>query len=227
MILATYAEDGGGVGPGSYYFWVYLQLWLIIPFLYIVLRKNKSVGIVFILVISIILNFCCDRIGISESLYGRLCIRYIFLSAPAYALVDFENKGLNKFPAWIILAVFVSFVYLILFNKLSLSPVILDYGWAVQQWPAYFWTYLVFIGLIIYGRRRAGTKFVYYFNVLGKNSWYIFLAQMFVLSIVNVNMLGFIENIVLRTFCFVISVSAISISPALIRHYFKRRFHEI
>ena len=33
----------GGMGPGSYYPWVYLQFWLIMPFLYHIMRSKNAV----------------------------------------------------------------------------------------------------------------------------------------------------------------------------------------
>ena len=40
-----------------------------------------------------------------------------------------------------------SLLYLTILQNMNLSPFILDYGWASQQWPAYFWTLALFIFL--------------------------------------------------------------------------------
>ena len=34
-----------GYGPGNYYFWGYIQLWILIPFLYLIMRKHIVGGV--------------------------------------------------------------------------------------------------------------------------------------------------------------------------------------
>lgn len=57
-----------GEGPGSYYLWVYLQIWLIIPFVYLFLKRYKCLGLFLVLLVCLTLNYCCVRASVSEGL---------------------------------------------------------------------------------------------------------------------------------------------------------------
>ena len=73
----------GGIGPGSYYIWLYLQVWVIIPFIVILVRKLSIwVSMLIMLVVSIIAEFAFvplqDRQYMGE-LYRLLPIRYLMV----------------------------------------------------------------------------------------------------------------------------------------------------
>lgn len=211
----------GGAGPGNYYFWIYIQLWLLIPIIFMVLNKLRLFGAFFVLFMSIILNVICDVVPVSSQLYRLLFFRYLFLSVPAYLLYENENNNKKKFSLGIIICVIISVIYLIWLKDDDLSPLILDLGWSGEQWPSYFWTYMVVVLLIGLARKISGTSFCDFIEVLGRNSWYIFLAQMFVLSLINISLLGFIHNEFLKTLFFTVIISIISIIPALIANKIK------
>lgn len=210
-----------GGGPGSYYFWIYLQLWILIPLIFVILKRFRWAGVIMVLLLSIALNVVCDRISITPETYRVLFIRYFFLSVPAFLLVDRENQGKKKLPIGVIAAITISCAYLVYFMNFDLSPYILNLGWVGQQWPAYFWTYLVFIGLFYLGHQLIGTRVSHFFEFLGKNSWYIFLTQMFLLTYFRIHYLAFIENDVIRNLVFITLVFFASLTPALLIQMFK------
>lgn len=214
-----------GVGPGNYYFWVYIQLWVIIPILYWVLRKNKYIGVLVILAVSIFLNIIVYRCLPLASIYRLLAIRYLFLSVPAFVLFYLTLNNKKLFPFGVLFCILVSFVYLTIFKHTDLSPYVLDLGWKGEQWPAYFWTYIVFIFLTICWNKISNTSFSRIIEFLGRNSWYIFLAQMFLLAYFKINHLGFIGNEIIRSVCFVLIVVAVSLIPTLFI-YLKQRKNE-
>ena len=211
-----------GVGPGSYYFWIYLQLWILIPLIFFILKRFRWAGVIIVLLLSIALNIVCDRMSTTPEIYRVLFIRYLFLSVPAFVLVDRENHGKNKLPIWVVAAIMISFAYLVCFKNFDLSPYILNLGWVGQQWPAYFWTYLVFIGLFYLGHQLIGTKVSHFFEFLGQNSWYIFLTQMFLLTYFRIHYLAFILNDVIRILVFITLVFFASLTPTLLIQMFKR-----
>ena len=131
-----------------------------------------------------------------------------------------NKKKERQFPVWIICSIILSFIYLTFLKRCDLSPFVLDYGWSGEQWPSFFWTYFIFILLRQLGLRLSKTRISKHIVFLGKNSWYVFLAQMFFLSYFNIDHLSFIENDILRAFCYVAVVFVLSITPEEI---FKRR----
>lgn len=178
-----------GEGPGSYYLWVYLQIWLIIPFVYLFLKRYKCLGLFLVLLVCLTLNYCCVRASVSEGLYRLTCIRYLTI-----------------------------------LQNMNLSPFILDYGWASQQWPAYFWTLALFIFLQrgVSVLDSSGKLFTF-LCWLGCNSWYIFITQMFILSYINPYWLILSQNAVVNIVLSIFLVSFLSIIPALIIDYIKKR----
>lgn len=203
----------GGVGPGSYYLWVYLQFWLLIPFLYFLLDRFKIAGFFILLLICIALNVVCVRVGISDSLYRLICIRYLFLAVPAYMLLD-----INKYKKPIVcIMVLASILFLVYYYKLDLSPWVLDFGWASQQWPSYFWTMALFMVLMAIASKMPSSNIIFRMVCwMGENSWIIFLAQMFILAQIGSGSLGFIDNSVVRFISFTIAIIILSIIPAFL-----------
>lgn len=210
----------GGEGPGSYYLWVYLQIWLIIPFVYLLLKRYKCLGYILVLLTCLTLNYFCVRASISGRLYGLTCIRYLFLGVPAYMFLSL--KRYNKYI--VLFCVIGSLLYLTILQNMDLSPFVLDYGWASQQWPAYFWTLALFVFL----QRGVGVlnpsgSFFTFLCWLGRNSWYIFITQMFILCYINPYCLILSQNAVVNIVLFTFLVFFLSIIPALIIDYVKKR----
>ena len=117
-----------------------------------------------------------------------------------------------------------SLLYLTILQNMNLSPFILDYGWASQQWPAYFWTLALFIFLQrgVSVLDSSGKLFTF-LCWLGCNSWYIFITQMFILSYINPYWLILSQNAVVNIVLSIFLVSFLSIIPALIIDYIKKR----
>ena len=210
----------GGEGPGSYYLWVYLQIWLIIPFVYLLLKRYKCLGYILVLLTCLTLNYFCVRASISGRLYGLTCIRYLFLGVPAYMFLSL--KRYNKYI--VLFCVIGSLLYLTILQNMNLSPFVLDYGWASQQWPAYFWTLALFIFLQrgVSVLDSSGKLFTF-LCWLGRNSWYIFITQMFILCYINPYCLILSQNAVVNIVLFTFLVFFLSIIPALIIDYVKKR----
>ena len=78
--IIGYYTNGGGIGPGSYYPWIYLQLAFILSFVKPLFEKTSSsyMFIVFV-VICEGLEILTSLLHISDGLYRLLSIRYTFL----------------------------------------------------------------------------------------------------------------------------------------------------
>ena len=133
--------------------------------------------------------------------------------------------SLKQYNKYIVLfCVIGSLLYLTILQNMNLSPFILDYGWASQQWPAYFWTLALFIFLQrgVSVLDSSGKLFTF-LCWLGRNSWYIFITQMFILCYINPYCLILSQNAVMNIVLFTFLVFFLSIIPALIIDYIKKR----
>jgi hypothetical protein len=181
---------GGGIGPGSYYPWIYLQLWFLMPFMFLLVRKNFIAGSLFIIFISVIVNiafsvissaawfrlpsFINHRKEVFMSLY-RLCVnRYLFIYPLIFILVEKRIKyNVLLFCGFI----GAGFMFLIEYKSINLEPLIFNSGWQVYEFPSVFYTLLAFIFLY--------KIYEYIPNVvqtglckIGEKSWEIFNFQM-------------------------------------------------
>ena len=176
------------------------------------------IGALILLLITIVLNYICVEINITSGLYRLTCFRYLFLAVPAYMLLD-----IKRYNRVLVYALAVgSLVYIAVLYKHDMAPLTLDYGWSVQQWPAYFWTLLVFLILSSLAKRLDNSQKLYITICwLGKNSWYIFLAQMFILSYISIGSFSFIGNDYLRVVLFILLVLSFSIGSALVINFIR------
>lgn len=73
----------GGIGPGSYYVWLYMQIWIIIPFVMILVRKLPFwISMIVMLVIASLSEYLfvvMQDIEHIEVLYRLLPVRYLMV----------------------------------------------------------------------------------------------------------------------------------------------------
>lgn len=106
MVLAVFSNESivnllksgvlGGYGPGSYYFWVYIQFAFLLRWAYPFLERHnvKTLAIVFI-IISMLIDMICSITHMPEQLYRLLALRYVFLILLGYLWVK-QGIVLNK-----------------------------------------------------------------------------------------------------------------------------------
>lgn len=177
VISVIYA---GGYGPGAYYPWVYLQMWFLAPVLFWIVDRKKWCGVLLLLVICVALNVILSYVCIVPAgLYRLLAIRYFFLAAIAYIWLHHEDY--NKF---VLLSLgFVSLLYLWYFRSADLTPVVYNApGWTIHNYPGYFFTLVMIVFLLAFAKENKDLKVMKFFKWCGENSWYIFLAQMFIMG---------------------------------------------
>lgn len=176
-------------------------------------------GGVIILIICLFLNYCCVLVN-NESLYRISCIRYLFLCVPAYMYL--KKESFNRLL--ILLAVVISFSYLVFFQSYNLSPYILNYGWSSQQWPSYFWTMALFVILLkVASKIRPEYRFYNIICWLGRNSWYIFLTQMFFLCYFKIDSLQVSDYILINRLLYILITIIVSVIPAVLIDYYKNK----
>ena len=199
----------GGIGPGSYYPWLYLQCWIILPFIiYVTDKISIYKSILLFIGISVVLELMSSVLSISPSIYRLLIFRYLFLIYLGCTVRKLNAKMNFK---WIILAVVgLLFAGYEIYLNADLRP------WFYNQWKGYHWitaSYAVFIFIFI---RKIYNTIQYALSFLGKNSWEIFLCQMFVFSFFSKRFLSFIGNPYIETITFILLTTILSISPILI-----------
>ena len=69
----------GGRGPGSYYVPVMIQLVLLVPLLYFLIRKHNHIGLLLGFLITLVFEVAKGAFFINEATYRLLCFRYLFV----------------------------------------------------------------------------------------------------------------------------------------------------
>ena len=165
-------------GPGSYYVWCYMQIWLLIPAISFLLKRSGIVvGGVFLLILGMLLDFLWERY--IDLRPGFSCFRYLFLSVPAYMYL----KGINLKTLTPLL--FFSILYLVMMIyscvPLYLDPILPD-GWEAQTSLGYFYTLGFFMLLLKIYTKLKTSKLKQYITHVGTISWEVFLIQMVLLG---------------------------------------------
>ena len=190
-ILNVYKYDfsdillSGGIGPGSYYIWIYLQFFFLIPLFKPLLEKlNLTASLIVFIGISTLFEVICSVTDISNVWYRVLFFRYFFILWLAFYISNFKFK-LNFVT---ILFSIISIMFIIVENyfNYNFEPLIFSSLWKGFHWPAYF--YIVFILIpvlklvfskIVNSRLSSLSTLIERF---GLYSYEIFLLQMFVFS---------------------------------------------
>ena len=207
----------GGMGPGSYYPWVYLQFWLIMPFLYHIMKYKNVVylGGAILLIINEILQLGCTYLEVSHNFYRLFAGRYLFLAFWGYY---FMKIRINKY-AYVLFAA-IGILYYLSLGKVNYVPWLYS-SWMSQQLPAYFYT-IVLMKLILelYDKIRE-TKCAHLIVTLGKYSWHVFLLQMLFVVVTNVRMLSFIHSEEIKLILYVIIVFLLCTLPVFVYDSYK------
>jgi hypothetical protein len=208
---------GGGIGPGSYYPWIYLQLWLIMPFMFILIKKNFTVGTILIVLVSIIVNIIFSVFSVSDwlelpfinhkrevfvSLY-RLCVnRYLFIYPLIFLLVE---KRIKYCVLLFLAFISAGFMFLVNYKNINLYPIIFNSGWQAYEFPSAFYTLLVFIFLYkIYEYIPNIIKEI--ICKIGKKSWEIFIFQMIYFTFCGYLNMNKYLNLVLSLFICIVPI---------------------
>lgn len=164
----------GGWGPGSYFVPIIVQATLILPLIYLLVKKNLNIMTFVLLVISLLLELICLWLDISEELYRILVVRYIFVLALGVWLT-FNYKKINY--KWLVPLAGMSVIYITGVNYFDLW-LIMEPVWLSQHAPAYFYT-LLFTVVCLKAYKVKGDHFISKTLIkTGKASYHIFLTQM-------------------------------------------------
>lgn len=179
------AVGGGGIGPGSYYVWIYIQFVFVIPILALIIKNLRSVVgggkiCLLMIVLSCLLEFMCVYTHIPEWLYRLLFFRYFFLIYLGYLWVE---KGISLNRTTLLLSV-ISIVFILLFTYTSINfePFFFYTNWKINHWICYFYVAYLFVFFLKTCYTHLNEKLRSFICLIGKYSYEIFLLQMFVFT---------------------------------------------
>ena len=128
----------GGIGPGSYYPWIYIQIAVILPLIWTLFKRFT---IRELLIPSIILcigfDVVCSLLNIPDWLYRLLTVRYIFL---IYLGMIWVKSGIKLNVLTITLS-FASLTATVFFRNvdINLEPWFYYTAWKTHRWLCYFY----------------------------------------------------------------------------------------
>ena len=165
-------------GPGSYYIWLYMQIWLLLPLVHTLLKKiGILLGGGILLIISVLGDYCIEAyLGCTPKF---LCFRYIFLSVPALIYL----KGVNIKRLFPFILISIVYLFLMHYSKVpKLLDTVLPDGWEAQTSLGFFYTLLLFVFLTSCYDKLKNRSLTKYITNIGTISWEVFLIQMIVLG---------------------------------------------
>ena len=177
----------GGKGPGAYYVWVYVQIAFLIPIIFPIFKFFKSSIVLFFIVVSELSEMFFCLLHVPLYIYKLLCLRYLFLFYFGYILSTSEFIISNK----TLLVSFISLLCLIIFSygEWNFYPFFYNHPhFTTCHWPCYYFisTILLFLFVLLNGYLVSNhSKISNFICYIGKNSYTIFLAQMFYFSLMD------------------------------------------
>lgn len=215
LIISTI---GGGRGPGSYYFWLYLQFAVLLPLLYPLTKKLKRSQL---LIIFLLVSEGCEVLSsllhIPEPVYRLLCLRYLFL---IYLGIEWVLDGIviNTKTLLLSLVSVAAIIYFTYFDP-SLEPFFFKTAWRYHRWICYYYVayLLAWLLSLVYNAIRNVNWLDRFFKTIGKASYEIYLVQMAVFTLFSRRLMSFFPETVGVT-CYVIIALAVSIIGGIVYH---------
>ena len=176
----------GGLGPGSYYIWIYLQFALLLPLSFRLLQTKYALPL--FLFLSIALEIACSLTHILPEHYRLLFFRYFFLIYLGYL---WAKKGISlniltlSLSAFSILAILLLYGIHKFYPSLNLEPFIFDTNWRIFHWFTYFLPAFLLPFLFRWTYHKLSKRINAFIILCGKRSYHIFLFQMLVFGIFN------------------------------------------
>ncbi|AGA70598.1 acetyltransferase, fucose-4-O-acetylase [Desulfitobacterium dichloroeliminans LMG P-21439] len=216
----------GGWGPGSYYFPVLIQLLIIFPFIYFLIKQKNTVGITYIVLIQFLFEITIQLLKIPVSAYRLMFLRYLgcVMIGVIYYLYKDVIKDVLKSNTILHILFSVGFVFIFSLRYLGYKPLIFKF-WPTTSFPSAFYAFTL---VYIFSKVDITQFSIVLHNVLsilGKSSYHIFLVQMVYFNskldnyfLSSFGLLG--QIIVSITICLFIGVVFFSIETRLrIRRY--------
>lgn len=172
-ISVIYTLFEGGVGPGSYYYPILIQLIFIYPIIYSLVKKYKFYGLLIILIFNAVYEICVSIFNVNAESYRLLIFRYILLiSVGAYSYM-FPNKIGRKI---LLSSFFIGIIFIVYTRYLNCKFLFFE-QWVGTNFIACMYIIPLFY-IIINKKLSSNNIFVCIICKCGMASYYIFLFQM-------------------------------------------------
>lgn len=207
----------GGIGPGSYYFWIYLQVAIILIIVWPIINKLTRGQVTWLfLMCSVFCEVLFSLINLPDYIYRLLAVRYLFLIPLALIWVD-EGVLLNV-KNIILSIISIIFVLFFSFIKIDLEPLFYNTGWACHRWICYYYlpvllTYALWLLYNSFFKDGWMSSFV---KEIGKSSYGIYLVQMSVFVLFPIQCMDFIELPHIRLLVWMLLILLLSIGGGII-----------
>lgn len=217
---------GGGYGPGSYYLWVYLQLWFLMPFIFKMLKYcGKYIGIMLMLAICVLVNLLMNLFSsffpMLDKINSLLCFRYLFLAAIAWIWLYKEQYNRHIINCLAILS--LVYLFYVMYDN-DPSPLVYAGNWASQNYPVYFWTYVIILSLLYAYKKNQIESLNKFFCWMGKNSWQIFIIQMFILGFLRLETINICPNQLANQILFLLMGFILTLLPIYVYQHIKIKY---
>lgn len=166
----------GGVGPGSYYYPTMLQIMLLFPFMYLLIKKYKEKGIIIIFILQFLFELICYFTNINAEVYRILCFRYIFLvSLGCYLTLKIDKITTNTLLLMEIIG--INFINILICSNSTqtYAPFKL---WSRTSMLTAFYIFPIFAYIYYNYNLNIPNRFLNIISEIGRASWHIFLIQM-------------------------------------------------
>lgn len=164
----------GGSGPGSYFIYIALQNILLAPFLFYLISKYNSKGLVVIFLITFFFDFISVLTKIPVDIYRILSIRYLFIYS--LGIWYYFNQSFLQSKLLLLLSfvgiIFLFFARLFFFDLHPILPF-----WHSHTAYSSFWSLTIFVFLFSFAE-NYNFIFKEAISNCGRNSLFIFLTQM-------------------------------------------------
>lgn len=162
----------GGIGPGSYYVWLYIQVWFLLP---LIIELVNRIPIGLSLIVMLIVSVVCEYVfvlleGVEhvEKIYRLVPVRYLMVLYAGCVWPQVIGKLKSLF---IILAAISGVLMLLDVYNADYQCVITPPYWNGYHWFSGFYVLL----LIILFQKISFPEML---KMAGKYSWQLFLLQM-------------------------------------------------
>lgn len=165
----------GKYGPGSYYYGLMLQLLILFPLIYYVVKKFKALGVVFVGTVNLTFEIMIHSMDVDIAIYRILIFRYLlFIAMGCYLYL--HKKRLN---AIVLLGMFcIGCSYLISYKYMGYDLKLFTY-WSWSSMVTAFYIFPIIHLLFYYGEEfHLKGKLGNLLSLMGAASYHIFLTQM-------------------------------------------------
>lgn len=198
----------GGIGPGEYYFWIYIEFIILLPICSLIFKRLNGIWLPIVMaIVAESLDLVCSYINLPLDIYKVSFIRYFFLIYIGYLWAT-EGIKINS-KRTVLSLVSVICMLVLYYTEIDFSPFVYGTKWQrIFHWFCYFYVAFFLPYPIKYFYERISPFFQNLIRYCGSKSWAIFCSQIFVFSVFTPYDFDWIDNFILRCICYA-SITAV------------------